>query len=334
MNIIFFGTPEFAVPTLEKLLSHPQFQVLAVVTQPDKRRGRGNQLTPSPVKSVALAHALPVLQPAKLKKDRETLDYLQNSQADVFVVAAYGQILSQEILDMPRWGCINVHGSLLPHYRGAAPIQWSLYNGEAETGITTMQMDAGMDTGAMLLKRSLAIGLLDNAHDLVHKLAQIGADLLIETLLKLAPGELKPIPQDSSQATYAPLIKKPDYAIDWSRSALALHNQIRGFYPDCTAHFRDQTLKILATVPFPASDGLLLPEALRELAQAYSQLQITPAMPPGTVVGFMKGIGVIVQTGDGTLLLREVQLSGKRPQPGWDFANGTHLELGDQLQNE
>ncbi|MBD1942486.1 methionyl-tRNA formyltransferase, partial [Coleofasciculus sp. FACHB-712] len=238
MKVIFFGTPQFAVPTLERLLANPEFEVLGVVTQPDKRRGRGNQMMPSPVKSVALAHQLPVWQPQRIKKDEETLAQLKQTNADVFVVVAYGQILSQQILDMPKLGCINVHGSILPKYRGAAPIQWCLYHGETETGIATMLMDAGMDTGAVLLKANTPIGLLDNAQDLAQKLSEIGADLLVETLLKLERQEIEPIPQDESQATYAPLIKKPDYCLDWSKSAIALHNQVRGFFPDCVATFR------------------------------------------------------------------------------------------------
>ena len=183
MNVIFFGTPQFAQPTLEKLLDDPRFTVQAVVTQPDKRRGRGKQLSPSPIKQVAIAHQLPVWQPARIKKDAETIEKLQQANADVFVVVAYGQILSQEILDLPRYGCINVHGSLLPAYRGAAPIQWSLYNGDAVTGIATMQMEAGMDTGPVLLDRELEVGLLETAHDLAIRLSQTGAELLIETLL-------------------------------------------------------------------------------------------------------------------------------------------------------
>ncbi|MEB3335835.1 MAG: methionyl-tRNA formyltransferase, partial [Leptolyngbyaceae bacterium] len=206
MRVIFFGTPHFAVPSLERLIADPECEVLAVVTQPDKRRGRGNQLDPSPVKAIALAHNLPVWQPKSIKKSDETLTQLAESQADAFVVVAYGQILSQRILDMPKLGCINAHGSLLPKYRGAAPIQWSLYHGEAETGITTMLMDAGMDTGPMLLKASTPIGLLDQAQELAQRLAALSADLLVETLLKLEQQTIQPIPQDPDQATYAPLI--------------------------------------------------------------------------------------------------------------------------------
>ncbi|NJK52310.1 MAG: methionyl-tRNA formyltransferase, partial [Leptolyngbyaceae cyanobacterium SU_3_3] len=247
MKIVFFGTPQFAVPTLEALLAHPDCEVVAIVTQPDKRRGRGGELSASPIKSVALTHRLPVWQPKSIKKDAETLEKLQSAQADSFVVVAYGQILSQAILEMPKLGCVNVHGSLLPKYRGAAPIQWCLYHGETETGITTMQMDAGMDTGAMLLKAVLPIALLDNAHDVAAKLATIGADLLIETLLKR--GEIQAIAQNDSQATYAPLIKKPDYALNWTRSAIDLHNQIRGFFPNCVTSFRGTILKIITSAP-------------------------------------------------------------------------------------
>ena len=327
MNIVFFGTPDFAVPSLERLLSHPGFNVLAVVTQPDKRRGRGSQLIPSPVKAIAQAHNLPLYQPKSVKKDEATLDYLKNAQADVFVVVAYGQILSQAMLDLPRLGCVNAHGSLLPKYRGAAPLQWSLYHGEAETGITTMLMDAGMDTGAMLLEARTPIALLDNFEDLAARLAQISADLLPETLLKLNQQAIKPLPQDESQATYAPLIKKDNYWLDWSRSAIALHNQIRGFFPSCSATFRDEAIKIVATAPFNEAFWTQLPSALSVIAQAWSNPSSTAQ--PGEVVGIVKGEGAIVQTGDGVLLLRTVQLSGKRPQSGWDFANGTRLVVGE-----
>lgn len=327
MKVVFFGTPQFAVPTLEKLLNHPEFEVLAVVTQPDKRRGRGNQLTPSPVKTVAESVNLPVWQPQRVKKDTETLAKLKQIGADVFVVVAYGQILSPEILDMPVLGCINVHGSILPKYRGAAPIQWCLYNGEKLTGITTMLMDAGMDTGAMLLHSTTPIKLLDNAQDLADKLALQGADLLVETLLKLERQEIKPIEQNNHDATYAPLIKKEDYILDWSKSAIQLHNQIRGFYPNCSASWRNQPLKITATVPLDAAYVDELPQEYKELVEKL--LESKESGSPGEVVSIVKGMGAIAQTGQGLLLLREVQLAGKRPQSGWDFVNGMHLTVGE-----
>lgn len=330
MKVIFFGTPQFAVPTLEQLLNHSDFEVLAVVTQPDKVRGRGKKITPSPVKSVAVSHDLPVWQPQRIKKDEATLNQLKEIGADVFVVIAYGQILSQEILDIPKIACINVHGSILPEYRGAAPIQWSLHNGEQETGITTMLMDAGMDTGAMLLKATTPIGLLDNSQDLAERLASMGADLLVETLIKLQKEEIQPTPQDNSQATYAPLIKKEDYSLDWSKSAIELHNKIRGFYPNCVATFRNQPIKITATAPLGSEYSNQSSQLFQEIQSKLPDLSNLSGKP-GEVVSIVKGIGAIVQTGNGLLLLREVQLAGKRPQSGWDFVNGTRLTVGEEL---
>jgi methionyl-tRNA formyltransferase len=236
MKIVFFGTPQFAVPTLNRLLSDSAIEVLGVVTQPDKRRGRGSKTQPSAIKQVALNHNLPVWQPKRIKKDRETINNLVATEADAFVVVAYGQILSSEILDLPKLGCINVHGSLLPKYRGAAPIQWSIVNGDRTTGITTMLMDIGMDTGDMLLKAKTEIKLLDNAQDLAITLANQGADLLLETLFKLEQQAIIPIPQDNNQATYARLIDKADFALDWSKTAIAIHNQVRGFFPVSYTH--------------------------------------------------------------------------------------------------
>ncbi|MEH2419549.1 MAG: methionyl-tRNA formyltransferase [Nostoc sp.] len=328
MKIVFFGTPQFAVPTLEKLLNHSEFEVLAVVTQPDKRRERGNKLTPTSVKAIATAHNLPVWQPERVKKDTETLIQLKQLNADVFVVVAYGQILSSKILNMPKLACINVHGSILPKYRGAAPIQWCLYNGERETGITTMLMDVGMDTGAMLQIATTPIGLLDNAQDLADRLAGIGGDLLVETLLKLERQEIQPIPQDNLAATYAPLIQKQDYGLNWSKSAIQLHNQIRGFYPNCTATYRNNLLKITASAPLASVGDRDLPPELQDFIHKLSDLS-NVSDQPGVVMSIAKGIGAIVQTGEGLLLLREVQLAGKRPQSGWDFVNGTRLTVGE-----
>lgn len=332
MKLVFFGTPQFAVPSLERLLLQPGIDILGVVTQPDKRRGRGNELVPSPVKAIALQYQVPVWQPRRLKKDPETLDLLQAVEADAFVVVAYGQLLSQAILDMPRLGCINAHGSLLPQYRGAAPIQWSLYHGESETGVTTMLMDAGMDTGAMLLKAILPVGLLDNALDVAKSLAVQSADLLVETLTGLQDKTLQPILQDPEQATYAPLIQKEDYTLDWSKGAIALHNQVRGFYPNCIATFRDQPLKILATVPVGTTATAQLPAALQLQAVDWVT-HLHPDATPGTVVGLVKAQGPLIKTGDGLLLLHEIQLPAKRVQSGWDLVNGTRLAVGEVIGN-
>lgn len=328
MKIVFLGTPQFAVPTLEVLLDRAEFEVVAVVTQPDKPRGRGKQLIPSPVKKIASDRHIPVWQPKRIKKHSETLENLAQANADVFVVVAYGQILSQAILDVPKLGCINVHGSILPEYRGAAPIQWCLYHGKSATGITTMLMDAGMDTGAMLLKAIAEIPLLENARQLAARLATMGSELLAETLLQLDAGTLGPEPQDGDRATYAPPIQKSDFALDWSRPAIALHNQIRAFYPNCVATLRSQALKIIATVP--------LGEAYQpQLPPEYSAIAPIPIASdtPGEVVGIIKKFGPVVQTGEGQLLVTEAQLAGKRAQSGWDFANGTRLAVGEMFGN-
>ncbi|NET00732.1 MAG: methionyl-tRNA formyltransferase [Sphaerospermopsis sp. SIO1G1] len=330
MKVVFFGTPQFAVPTLEKLLNESNYQVLAVITQPDKRRGRGNQLIPSPVKKLAITHNLPIWQPNRIKKDTDTLNKLQQLDADVFVVVAYGQILSKKILDMPKLGCVNVHGSTLPEYRGAAPIQWSIYKGDRETGITTMLMDVGMDTGDMLLKAAIPINLLNNAQELADKLSVIGADLLLETLPKLEKQEIQPIPQDDSLATYASLIQKEDYNIDWSKSAVEIHNQIRGFYPNCITTFRQQPLKVTATVPLDPDYIQELPREIQDKLNRVTELS-TVSGQIGEVVNITKGLGAIVKTGTGLLWLREVQPTGKKLQSGWDFVNGTRLTVGELM---
>lgn len=326
IKVVFWGTPQFAVPSLERLLNHPEFEVLGVVTQPDRRRGRGNQLSPSPVKAIALEAEVPIWQPERVKKSPEVLAELKALNADAFVVVAYGQILSQEILDMPPLGCVNSHGSLLPAYRGAAPIQWSIYHGETVTGITTMLMDQGMDTGAMLLKVETPIGLFETTLDLAKRLSEQSGDILVETLQQLDQGTLTPIPQNEAEATYAPLINKPDFSLDWSRTAIALHHQIRAFSPNCVAQFRDQSIKVIETVPLLTAHDLELPAPYSDLLET---LEHSDSTAPGQVISIAKNLGPIVQTAAGLLLLKTVQLSGKRQQTGHDFANGLRLTTSD-----
>ena len=310
MRVVFFGTPDFAVPTLERLLSEPDFEVVGVVSQPDTRRGRGNQVSPPPVKAAAIARNpnLKIWQPNRLKKDKTVLAELEALEADVFVVVAYGQILSQKILNMPKYGCINVHGSLLPKYRGAAPIQWAIANGESITGITTMQMDAGIDTGAMLLKAELEILPIDNTDTLSMKLANLGADLLIDTLRRLET--ITPEPQNEDLSCYSPMIGRDDWQLDWKLEAIALHNRIRAFYPNCYTDFRGQRLKITQTEVISEDEN---PDLV------------------GKVIEILKGKGFVVQTGKGLLLIKEVQPAGKKLQSGWDFVNGIRIAIGESL---
>lgn len=317
MRVVFFGTPEFALPSLQILLQ-PQspFEVVGLVCQPDRPQGRGQKVLPPATKVLAQAHGIPVWQPVRLRRDAEVLAALQALAADVFVVVAYGQILPLTVLQMPKLGCVNVHGSLLPAYRGAAPIQWAIANGETETGVTTMLMDEGMDTGAILLQAKLPIGPEQTSLELAPQLAQLGAELLVETLLKLEKGELTPIPQDGSRATYAPLLKKQDFHLDWQRPAQALHNQIRAFSPDCFTSLRGQRIKIVRS----ASPQLHPPPG--DLPQG----------SPGEVVGLDRGEGVYVATGEGSLLIRRAQLPGRKEQSAWDLVNGGQLKVGMRFE--
>jgi len=227
LRVIFMGTPEFAVPSLAALMKFTE--IICVVTQPDRPKGRGHKLLPPPVKIFAQERNLPIIQPEKVKNP-EIVEKIAEMKPDLIVVVAFGQILSQKILDIPKFGCINVHASLLPKYRGAAPIEWAIINGEAVTGITTMKMDAGLDTGDILLKKEVEIGEKMILPELRERLMTIGAELLIETVKKLQKGELEPKKQDDSQSSYAPLIKKETGLINWQKSARELNNLIRGLY--------------------------------------------------------------------------------------------------------
>ena len=229
MRVVFMGTPAFAVPSLEALDSSDH-EVVGVVTQPDRPKGRGQAVVPCPVKELALAKGLPVSQPAKMKSP-EFLQQLSDWKPDVIAVTAFGRFLPKAILDLPPMGCVNVHGSLLPAYRGAAPIQWALIHGDPETGITTMMMDEGMDTGAVLLQQAVPIEPEDTALELGARLAQAGGALLVETLTRLAEGSVVPRQQDHARATVAPLLKKEDGVIDWTQSATVIANRIRGLSP-------------------------------------------------------------------------------------------------------
>ena len=230
LRIVFCGTPAFAVPSLQHLIAEQDFEVVGVVTQPDRPRGREQEMHGSPVKDAAIAAGIPVYQPEKIKSD-EAYDYFKRLAPDVVVIVAYGQIISQRLIDIPRLGWINLHGSLLPKYRGAAPINWAIANGEKLTGLTTMLIDAGLDTGPMLLKYQTGIGADETAPELTDQLADAGAPLIVETLRKLDRGEIAPTPQDNSQASLAPILKKEDGRIDWWLSAFKIYNRIRGLQP-------------------------------------------------------------------------------------------------------
>jgi methionyl-tRNA formyltransferase len=310
MRVIFLGTPSFAVPSLEALVSTGH-QVLAVFTQPDRPKGRGNQLAESPVKIAARALGLSVYQPERVRWP-EAVEQLRSFAADLMIVVGYGQIIPQNIIDLPPYGILNVHGSLLPKYRGAAPIQWAIANGEKQTGVTIMQIDAGLDTGDMLLKVSLEIGLDETAPELSKRLATLGADLLIEAIKQIETGCAHREKQDDSQATLAPILKKEDGRIDWQRPARQIYNRLRGFdpWPGAYTVFRQQPLAITRAAP-----------------KAYAAIE-------AGVVEIEKR-HLLVGCGDGvTLELLEVQPSGKKRMSAEAFINGYKPVSGERMGEE
>lgn len=302
------GTPEFAVPSLEALLSSGD-QVVGVVCQPDRPKGRGHQLVAPPVKLVAERAGIPVVQPLKIRTP-EFLQALSAWQPDVIAVTAYGRILHAPILHLPPRGCVNVHGSLLPKYRGAAPVQWAVINGETETGITTMVMDEGMDTGPMLLQAKLEILPEDTAGTLAPRLAALGGRLLVETLAQLKAGTLAPTKQVDEQATMAPLLKKEDGLIEWTLSATSLVNRVRGLSP------------------WPGAYTFLGDERWN-IWKAVSQASMTPAIP-GTIVTVNKQ-AILVATGDGLLEIREIQTANSKRMAVAQFLAGHRVTVGQQL---
>lgn len=310
-SLVFMGTPEFAVPSLRALIA-AGYDIKGVFTQPDRPVGRGQQIAFSPVKQLAVEHQLPVLQPQRLRGDQASLEALRDMAPDLIVVVAYGQILPPEILELPPFSCVNVHGSLLPKYRGAAPIQWAIINGETETGITTMLMEKGLDTGPMLLKALTPIDPSETADALSERLSQLGADLLIETLSKWFARELTPIVQDSTQASYAPMLKKEMAPLDWTMSAKALADRIRGLYP------------------WPGSTTTLGGESLKVLAASLNDMDAAGATP-GTVLA-LGNEGWDVATGDGVLRIEKVQVAGKKPQDAAAQARGWRaIVVGSRL---
>lgn len=315
MKIIFMGTPEFAVKTLEKCIEH--HDVIGVFTQPDKPKGRGNKLTPSEVKVVALNHDIPVYQPEKIRKDTWP-DQIRAMKPDVIVVVAYGQILSQEILDIPQYGCINVHASLLPKYRGAAPINWAIANGETVSGVTTMQMDKGLDTGDMLLTCEVPIDNQMTAQELHDILASEGAALLTETLRKIEDGTIVKTKQDDASSCYASMLSKESSRIDWNLSAVEIHNRVRGFNPWPIAHttYDQQMLKIYRSTPFVVDD----------LSFNFNAEEFTA----GCVV-FIDKSGIYVLTGKGILRIDELQLGSNKRMLSQAFLLGNTISIGTKL---
>src|SRR5215471_10066450 len=318
MRLLFCGTPEFAVPTLKHLLARPEFPVLGVISQPDRPRGRGHQLSVSPVKDVALAAHLPVHQPEKIRAP-EVQELLEKLAPDVIVIIAYGQIIPARLLRIPKHGWINLHASLLPKYRGAAPIHWAIANGETRTGLTTMHIDAGMDTGETLLQREMEIGPSETSPELALRMSQAGAPLVEETLRGLDAGAILPRPQNHAEATMAPILKKEDGRIDWNRSAQEIYNRMRGFapWPGAYTTFRGQTCHLWCE---PASLA----------AEVHSNSSLAADSAPGTLFGSRSDW--FVSCGSATLLrLQSVKLEGHKQIRAPEFANGARVKPGERF---
>ena len=311
MNIVFMGTPEFSVPTLQQLHKSTH-NIQLVVTQPDRPKGRGRESMPSPVKRFALEEKIPVFQPEKCSAP-DVENILREYDTDVFVVVAFGQILNKNLLSIPRNFCINLHSSLLPKYRGAAPINWAIINGETETGITTMKMDSGLDTGDILLTHKVSIAPLDDAKSLHDTLALKGSILMLDTLQKLESGTLKPICQKSGHSTYAPKLKKEDGLIDWNQSALKIHNRVRGLlpWPGAYSFWGSRRFKICKTEIKTTGE--------------FSQ--------PGIIVRF-SDIGIEVGTADGIIIITELQPEGKKQMHVRNFLSGHKLVTGSQFTKQ
>lgn len=311
MKIIYMGTPDFAVAPLEAILKAGH-EVTAVVTQPDRQKGRGREVQYSPVKECALSYGIPVLQPLKIK-EKDAVEELRKYPADIFVVAAFGQLLSEEILNMPRLGCINIHASLLPAYRGAAPIQWCVINGEEKTGVTIMQMAKGMDTGDILLQKEVVLDEKETGGSLFDRLMETGAELIVEVLPKIEAGELTPVVQKEELATYAGKITKDMGNIDFAKSAVTIERLIRGLnpWPSAFTHYKGKILKIWDA------------DVVSECANAENPV-------PGTVIAMDKE-SFTLATGEGALRIRSLQPEGKKRMSCAEFMRGYEVKVGEAL---
>ena len=339
MKILFWGTPAYAVPSLEALVSAGH-ELVGVVSQPDRRRGRGKELLPSAVKAKAVELGLPVFTPERIRREPDCQHKLAELGADASVVVAFGQILPPEVLAQPPLGCWNGHGSLLPRWRGAGPIQWSLIEGDGQTGVGVMAMEEGLDTGPVLLERPLSIGLLENAEQLAERLSHLTATLLVEAMPLIAaagPGlqterwvRLGLRPQPDEGVTYARMLHKDDYAIDWSASALTIHRRVMGLYPGAHSSWRGKRLKLRHCEPLVER---LRAELSPEAAELCGRWPTGPApsTPPGTVLALLPELGLVLATGGCPLLLREAQLEGKGASSGQALLQQLGATPGDQL---
>ena len=335
MRLLYWGTPAYAVPTLSALHAAGH-TIVGVVTQPDRRRGRGKQVVPSPVKQRAIELGCPVFTPERIRRDADCQKQLADLTPDASVVVAFGQILPVEVLQQPPLGCWNGHGSLLPRWRGAGPIQWSLLEGDQETGVGVMAMEEGLDTGPVLLERNLPIGLLDNAQQVGERLSTLTAELMVEAMPLIEAAGPGPEPErlerlgvraQGPDHSYARMLNKADYVIDWSASALTIHRQVMGLYPGVQTSWNGKRLKVLATEP--------LIERLQDQLTAESAGLVnrwpTGAHKPGMVLAAVQHLGLVVSTAGCPLLIREAQLEGKARSSGQTLVQQLKATEGSQL---
>ena len=336
MRLLFWGTPAYAVPTLSAL-HEAGHTIVGVVTQPDRRRGRGKQLVPSPVRNRAEELGLPVFTPSRIRRDIDCQTQLAELKPDASIVVAFGQILPMEVLQQPPLGCWNGHGSLLPRWRGAGPIQWSLMEGDTETGVGIMAMEVGLDTGPVLLERKLKIGLLDNAQQLGDRLSQLTADLMVEALPLIeaaGPGteaerrQRLDLRYQPDEHTYARMVTKADYRIDWSASALAIHRLVMGLYPGAQTRCQGKMLKIHSTEPLIER----LKDQLTPPAAALVGRWATGGDEPGTVLAAIQDLGIVVSSSGCPLLIREAQLEGKAKSRGQALVQQLQSAVGCRLE--
>ena len=325
MKIVFMGTPDFAVPALKALAESAKHEVSLVVTQPDRPRGRSGKPAPSDVKLCAEQYGIPVFQPEKIREEA-AVERLRRENADIFVVAAFGQLLPKTILEMPRFGCINIHGSLLPAYRGAAPVQWAVLDGQKEAGDTIMQMNEGLDTGDILMQESIPLSANETAGSLYDKLSSMGGPLLLKALDAIEAGTVTPVPQGDSGTHYAKMLRKEMGNIDWTKSAEEIGRLVRGLnpWPSAYTHWNGKMLKIWMAEP-------VMQEELSALGCDEKNGMDLKEAQPGTVMIVTKDT-LMVQTGDGLLALTELQMEGKKRMPVQAFLMGCRLQTGEKLE--
>jgi len=335
LRLLYWGTPAYAVPTLSALHAAGH-TIVGVVTQPDRRRGRGNQVVPSPVKQRAIELGCPVFTPERIRRDADCQQQLAALTPDASVVVAFGQILPVEVLQQPPLGCWNGHGSLLPRWRGAGPIQWSLLEGDQETGVGVMAMEEGLDTGPVLLERNLPIGLLDNAQQVAERLSTLTAELMVEAMPLIEAAGPGPEPErlerlgvraQGPDHSYARMLNKADYVIDWSASALTIHRQVMGLYPGVQTSWNGKRLKVLATEPLIER----LQEQLTPEAAGLINRWPTGAHKPGMVLAAVQHLGLVVSTAGCPLLILEAQLEGKARSSGQTLVQQLKATEGSQL---